>query len=224
LGLALKAFAGLAWLAVAMAAMIFVPAATLRYPEAWAFLAVFVGCALAITLYLMARDPKLLERRVRAGPVAEQRPGQKLIQAAASFCFLATMAVPGLDRRYGWSHVPLPLVVAGDALVALGFWLVFRVFRENTYTSSVIEVAGGQTVVDTGPYALVRHPMYAGALVLLLGVPLALGSWWGLCTLAPMTAVIVVRLLDEEKFLAANLQGYAQYREKVRHRLIPRVW
>ena len=134
------------------------------------------------------------------------------------------MVVPALDHRFRWSSAPLPAVIAGDALVVLGFLVVFLVFRGNTYTSSVIEVASEQPVIDTGPYAIVRHPMYAGALVLVAGIPLALGSLVGLVTLPPFAAIIVWRLLDEERFLLGRLAGYGDYRQKVRWRLVPHVW
>jgi len=219
-----QAWLGLGALAAVVGALVFSVAGTLRYPEGWVFLALFFGSSLAVTLYLMRRDPKLLERRVKAGPAAEQRPRQRTIQLLASCVFLAILAVPALDHRFGWSHPPLAVVVAGDFLVAVGFLLVFLVFRANSYASAVIEVGAAQKVIDTGPYALVRHPMYAGALVLLAGIPLGLGSFWGLLVLAPFTAVIAWRLLDEEAFLLQQLPGYAAYRNKVRFRLIPFVW
>src|SRR5262249_17736388 len=159
-------------------------------------------CSLATTVYLMRRDPALLERRVKAGPAAEQRPRQKLIQALASAAFIAVIAVPALDRRFGWSHVPAAVIAARELLVAAGFVFVFRAFRANSFASSVVEVGAGQKVIDTGPYAHVRHPMYAGALLLLAGIPPALGSLWGLLTLLPFTAILVWRLLDEEALLA----------------------
>lgn len=219
-----RAFTGLAQLAAALALFIFLPAGTARYPEAWAFLGVFCGASFAVTVYLMRHDPKLLARRVQAGPVAEKERSQRIIQLFASLSFLAVLVVPALDHRWSWSRVPAGVVVAGDLLVALGFWLVFVVFRENTFTSALIEVDASQKVVDTGPYARVRHPMYAGALVLLAGISPALGSWFGLLALIPMTAVIVWRLLDEEKFLAARLPGYDAYCRRTPHRLIPGVW
>jgi protein-S-isoprenylcysteine O-methyltransferase Ste14 len=219
-----RAWLGLLALAVVVGGLVFAVAGTLRYPEAWAFLGTFFGASLAITSYLMRRDPKLLERRVAAGPVAEQRPKQRVIQGLASAAFLALLAVPALDHRFGWSRVPPVIVAAGDVLVAVGFLAVFLVFRENSFASSVIEVGAEQKVVDTGPYALVRHPMYAGALVLLAGVPLALGSFWGPLVLGPFVAVIVWRLLDEETFLRQQLPGYAAYAGKTRYRLIPFVW
>jgi len=222
-----QAFAGLVALAVVMALLLFIAAGTWRYLEAWAFLLVFIGSSLAITIHLMRHDPGLLERRVRAGPVAERRPRQRLIQGLAEVAFLAVLAVPALDHRFSWSRwsrVPVPIVVAGDALVAVGFLIVFLVFRENSFASAVVEVGADQKVIDTGPYAHVRHPMYAGALVLLAGIPLALGSLWGLPVLVPFTVVITARLLDEEAFLSRQLPGYEAYRRKTRYRLVPFVW
>ena len=207
-----------------MAAAIFISAWSVHYWQAWVFLAVFAVASLAIMLYLMIRDPELLERRVRAGPVAERERGQKIVQSLASLAFIALLVVPGIDHRFGWSIVPVWVVIAGDALVALGFLVVFFVFRENTFASATIEVEAGQRAITSGPYAFVRHPMYAAALILLAGIPLALGSWWGLLTIAPMKLLIVVRLLAEERFLAKNLPGYADYRSRVRYRLAPFVW
>jgi protein-S-isoprenylcysteine O-methyltransferase Ste14 len=219
-----RALAGLLQLLVIMAVLIFVPAGTLDYPRAWIFLAVFFTPVLAITIYLMKNDPKLLERRISAGPGAEKEKGQKIIQFLAMIDFIAVMLVPAFDHRFAWSAVPSGLVLAGDILVALGFLIVFLVFKENTFTSAIIELSTEQKVITTGPYALVRHPMYIGALIMLVGVPLALGSWWGLLTVVPMTLVIVWRLLGEENFLAMNLAGYSEYQNAVRYRLLPFVW
>jgi protein-S-isoprenylcysteine O-methyltransferase Ste14 len=204
--------------------LIFLPGWTLNYWQAWLFLFVFFASSLAITLYLMKADPELLERRVHGGSAAEKERSQKVIQRFAAMAFIATMVFPALDHRFRWSNVPLIGVLAGDLLVALGFFVVFLAFKENTFTSGIIEVAPEQKVISTGPYAIVRHPMYAGALVLLLGAPLALGSWWGLLTIVPMTIVLVWRLLDEERFLASNLAGYTGYQDKVRYRLAPLIW
>jgi len=219
-----QAFAGLAALAVVVGVVLFGAAGTFRYPAAWQFLVVFFGSSLAITLYLMKHDPQLLARRVRAGPVAEQRPRQRLIQAIASAAFIAVIAVPALDRRFGWTQLGAPLVILGDVAVAVGFVIVFLSFRENSFASAVIEVGAAQKVIDTGPYARVRHPMYAGALLLVAGIPPALGSLWGLLAFIPLAAVIVWRLLDEEAFLTEQLPGYAAYRRQTRYRLIPHVW
>jgi protein-S-isoprenylcysteine O-methyltransferase Ste14 len=223
-GLNAKAFVGLFQLIAAMCLAVFLPAWTLAWWQAWVFLGVFFIAVLAITLYLMKKDPKLLERRVRAGPIAEKRLGQKVIQGAASLAFVAIFVVAGFDRRLGWSAVPLYLALAGDLLVALGLGIVFFVFRENSFASATIELGAEQRVIATGPYSLVRHPMYIGGLVLLLGVPVALGSWWALWAVIPLAVVIVWRLRDEETLLARDLAGYAEYRSKVRHRLVPFIW
>jgi protein-S-isoprenylcysteine O-methyltransferase Ste14 len=223
-GLNWKAFGGLLNLLVCVGLLIFLPVWTLRYWQGWAFIGVFFGSALAITLYLMRNDPGLLERRVKAGAAAEKRTSQKIIQAFAAVAFIGTIALPAFDHRFGWSFVPPYAVLVGDALVMLGFLIVFRVFKENSFTSGTIEVAAEQKVISTGPYAVVRHPMYAGALILLCGVPIALGSWWGLLILIPMTVVLIWRLVDEERFLADNLVGYSEYRNRVRYRLAPLIW
>jgi protein-S-isoprenylcysteine O-methyltransferase Ste14 len=165
---------------VALAALLFIPAWTLDYWQAWLFMAVFVCTSGAITVYLAIRDPKLLERRMNVGPRAEKEPAQKIIMLLATLGFMVTIVFPVLDHRFGWSAVPASVSVLGDALIALAFLFIFFVFRQNSYGASTIQIAEGQTVISTGPYAFVRHPMYAGALVMLIGTPLALGSWWGL--------------------------------------------
>jgi protein-S-isoprenylcysteine O-methyltransferase Ste14 len=220
----IRAFAGMLQLLIMLGLTIFLPAWTLDYWQAWIVIAVFFACTLAVTLYLMKNDPKLLERRVKAGVGAEQERSQNIIQAFAAIAFIAIFVVSVLDHRFAWSTVPAYLTALGDVLVALGFYLVFLVFKENTFASGTIEVGAEQKVIMTGPYALVRHPMYVGALVMLVGVPLALGSLWGLLTIVPMVIVLVARLLDEEKFLAKNLAGYSEYQSRVRSRLLPLIW
>ena len=223
-GLELRALTGLAQLAVALALLLFVPAWTIDYWQAWLFLIVFVGACALITIYVWRNDRKLLERRMRAGPASEKEPVQKTIQILTSSLFIALFLLPAVDHRFDWSQVPAAIVLVGDALVALGFCIVFLVFKENSFSAATIEVAAGQTVVSTGPYAVVRHPMYAGALVMLFGTPLALGSWWALAIFVPIVGAIVWRLLEEERFLLANLDGYADYRRIVRFRLVPFLW
>jgi protein-S-isoprenylcysteine O-methyltransferase Ste14 len=219
-----RAFGGLLVLVLAIAALLFIPAGTLDYWQAWTFLGVYSTASLAITLYLMKNDPKLLERRMRGGPAAEQEPTQKVIMLFASAGFIGLLIIPALDNRFGWSHMPPAVALVGDGLLALGWLAIFFVFKENSFTSATIELAPDQKVISTGPYALVRHPMYAGGLVMLAGIPIALGSWWGLLALVATMPALVWRLLDEEKFLARNLPGYVEYQEKVRYRLIPHVW
>jgi protein-S-isoprenylcysteine O-methyltransferase Ste14 len=222
--LLIRTVVGFVALFAVMGLVIFGAAGRVDYWQGWALIGVYAGASGLITVWLWNHDKALLERRVKAGPGAEPDPTQNLIQAVASVVFLATLVVPGLDRRFGWSHVPLPLVLAGDALVAIGFLVVFFVFRENSFTAGTIEVAEDQRVIDTGPYAIVRHPMYAGALVMFVGMPLALGSWWGLLPSAAIVPILAARLLREESFLAQHLGGYSDYRNRVRFRLAPLVW
>jgi protein-S-isoprenylcysteine O-methyltransferase Ste14 len=222
--LAGRTILGFTQLIVFLGAALFVPAWTLDFWQAWVYLLIFAGASALITVYLWNYDRKLLESRVKAGPRAEKEKSQKLIQLLASLAFIGTLLLPSLDRRFDWSHVPLVFVIVGDALVALGFFAVFIVYKENTFTSATIEVAPDQRVISTGPYAVVRHPMYAGALVMLLATPLALGSWWGLVMFIPMALVIVLRLQDEEKFLRRSLPGYTEYCRKVRFHLVPYIW
>jgi len=172
----------------------------------------------------MREDPALLERRMSGGPTAEKRPVQKFIMLWTSAGFIALLVVPALDWRFGWSSVPLHVILAGDLLVAVGFYGIFLVYRENTFTSATIEIAADQRVISTGPYAVVRHPMYASALLYLAGTPLALASYWGLVPLAATLPFLIWRLLDEETFLARNLPGYTDYQKRVRHHLIPHIW
>jgi len=219
-----KAWLGLAAVAVVMGLLLFVTAWTLRYWQAWVYLSIFTGTSVFTTLYLMRHDRALLERRIRGGPTAERRPAQRVIMLCTSIAFVALLVVPALDFRFRWSAVPLGGVVAGDLLVVIGFYLIFRVYRENTFTSATIEVAENQKVISTGPYTIVRHPMYASALLYLLGTPLALGSYWGLVALGAMMPFLLWRLYDEERFLAKNLPGYTEYQKRVRHRLLPFVW
>jgi protein-S-isoprenylcysteine O-methyltransferase Ste14 len=222
--LLLKTFLGFAFLMLVLALALFLPAGSLRFWQAWVYLADFAGCTILITAYLMRNDRELLARRVRGGPTAETQKSQQIIQSLASLFFIALFIVPGLDYRFHWSHVSPAISWVADAFVALGFYIVFLVFRENSYTSATIEVSGEQKVISSGPYAVVRHPMYAGAFLLLLATPLALGSWVSIPLPIPVILVIIVRLLDEEKFLSANLDGYEAYRQKVRYRLLPYVW
>lgn len=219
-----KAFGGLLSVLIVMGAPLFLAAWTLNYWQAWAFLAVFGASGLGIIVYLMKKDPKLLERRVSAGPTAEKKTSQKIIMSIASIGFVALLVFPALDHRFGWSSVPPYAAIAGDVLVALGWMIIFFVFKENTFTSATIEVAADQKVIATGPYAIVRHPMYSGSFLYLLGMPIALGSWWGLFVILLMMPTSLWRLFDEEKFLKKNLSGYTEYTQKVRYRLIPFVW
>lgn len=210
--------------AIVLAAMLLLAAGTFRYWQGWLFMAVFELSSIALTVYLAIYDPALLERRMRAGPRAEKEKSQKIIILLVMIGFAALLVVSALDRRFGWSSVPWLVSIGGDVLIALAFLFFFFVMRANTYGASTIQVVEGQTVVSSGPYALVRHPMYAAALVLLIGMPLALGSWWGLLLILLLVPVLIWRLLDEERFLKKNLPGYEDYTRRVRYRLAPYIW
>ena len=222
--LLLRALLGFVFLLAIIAGVLFSSAGTLHDGRAWAGLAVFFGCAGIVSVWLWFHDKALLERRVKAGPGAEADPIQNIVQALAGLVFLATFAVPGFDTRFGWSQVPLAVSVVGDAMIADGFLIVFLTFRENTFTAGTIEIAEDQHVIASGPYAIIRHPMYAGALIMIAGIPLALGSWFGLVPAALLVPVLVWRLMREEVFLVAHLAGYGDYRDRVRYRLVPMFW
>ena len=219
-----RAWLGLGAVIVVMGLLLFVPAGTIRYWQAWLYLSIFTGASVLTTVYLMRNDPALLERRLRGGPTAEKRTAQSVIMLCTSIGFIALLVVPALDQRFGWSNVPLGGISAGDILVALGFYLISLVYRENTSTSATIEIAENQKVVSTGPYAIVRHPMYASASLYLVGTPLARGSYWGLVPVVAIMLFLIWRLIDEERFLATNLPGYTEYQKRVRHRIVPFLW
>ncbi len=215
---------GLARLQVIMMLLIFIPAGTLRFWQGWLFSMVFLASVVFLTFYFLKRDPHLIENRMKAGPGAEQRTGQKIIQAFTGTLAAILVIVPGLDHRYHWSSVPASIVILANTAVILGFLIIYWVFSENSFAASTIKVEAEQRVISTGPYRLVRHPMYAGGALLLLATPLALGSLWATPVAVAITIGIIVRLLDEERYLSANLPGYEAYCREVRYRLIPLVW
>ena len=220
----LKAFGGLAVLFLIMASLLFVAAGTLHYWQAWLFLAVYFLASLAITLYLINNNRALLARRMSGGPFAEKEPAQRIIMALVSIGFVGLILLPAIDHRFGWSHLSIPAVLAGNALVLLGWLGIFFVFRENSFASATIESTEDQRVISTGLYAWVRHPMYATLLLMLLGMPVALGSWWGVLVVIAIVPALIWRLTDEERFLVNHLPDYSEYQRRVRYRLLPRVW
>lgn len=219
-----KAFLGLVFLLFVLWLSLFLPAWTLQFYQAWAYWLIFSISTILITAYLLKKDIKLLETRTKAGPSAEKEKSQKLIQIFASIFFILLLVEPGIDHRYHWSYVPLFLVLLGDIFILLGFFIIFFVFKENSFASGIIETDRDQRVITSGPYKIVRHPMYTGGLLLLFFTPLALGSYWALFFAFLLCIVIVTRLFYEEKFLIKNLPGYQEYCEKTRYRLIPFIW
>lgn len=220
----LKALASLVALILVMGALVFGAAGTFDYWQAWLFLACYFAASVVVSLWLVRNDPALLQRRMRGGPFAEGERSQKIIMTITSIGFLALLVVPGLDRRFGWSDMPGAIAILGDVLLFAGWFGILTVFRENSYAAATIRVDSGQSVVSTGPYAVVRHPMYATALLMLLGIPIALGSWWGALTLVALLPALAWRLTDEERLLSRDLDGYADYRRRVRWRLLPFIW
>jgi len=219
----LKRTAGLRFFAgiVAPGLMLFLSAGTIAYWEAWTYLALLSGLIAWVVSRLLKYDPALLERRLRT---KEKVPAQRRIIRLSLVVFLATIVVPGLDRRFSWSSVPVAVVLAADALIALAYLLFYRVLRENPFASRTVEVEKGQHVVMTGPYEVVRHPMYTAGVVIFLMTPLALGSYWGLLAGALVPCVLVARILGEERILLAELDGYLAYTERTPYRLIPGIW
>ena len=222
--LAARSWRSLTGFTLFMAVLIFLPAGTLDYWQGWIYLGLFAACCALTTASLLKRDPALVARRLAVGPKAEREPAQKRIQWIAGLCVCGLYVVSALEYGNSWSFVPASVVLIGDLLTVLGFAVMYRVFRENSFAAATVTVEAGQRVIATGPYARVRHPMYAGALLLFLGTPLALGSWWGLAVFIPSVAVLIARLRDEEQFLLRNLAGYGDYCGRVRFRLIPGLW
>jgi protein-S-isoprenylcysteine O-methyltransferase Ste14 len=207
-----------------LAALMFIPAGTLAYWRGWLFLLVFVGSAVVLGVYFTKHDPALIERRIHAGPFAEQEQAQKVIIALLIANLLLMVVVPAFDDRWHWSAVPAWVSILGEAAIAASFVIFFFVMKQNSYAAATVRVETEQPVISTGLYGVVRHPMYSGALLMMIGMPLALGSYWSLLLLIPGTAALIWRLLDEERILMRDLRGYADYRRHVRSRLIPFVW
>ncbi|BBX46972.1 isoprenylcysteine carboxylmethyltransferase family protein [Mycobacterium cookii] len=214
---------GLAEFAV-FGVMLFVPAGTFDYWQAWVFLVVVALSVWIPPIYLLRANPAALQRRMRGGPTAEGRVAQKVVIAGLYSSLAAMVVVSVLDHRFRWSPVPTALCLVGDVLVALGLGVVALVIVQNSYAASTVRVEAGQTVISTGLYGMVRHPMYTGNVIMLIGIPLALGSYWGLVFVIPGLIVLALRLRDEEKLLEEELKGYHEYTQTVRYRLVPLVW
>ncbi len=208
---------------IALGVVLCLLAGTFRYWQGWVFTILFALLTTAQGLYLGIKDPELLERRRQIAPEGESRP-EKIFIVVALLADLCLMAFSALDHRFGWSRVPAMVPVIGDVLLVLSFCLYYLVFRENSYAASSIKTFEGQKVISTGLYGLVRHPKYAGDLVLVISIPLALGSWWALAFVVLTIPGLVWRILDEEKLLKKDLPGYVEYTRKVRYRLVPYLW
>ncbi|MGD9620242.1 MAG: isoprenylcysteine carboxylmethyltransferase family protein [Mycolicibacterium sp.] len=203
---------------------LFLPAGTFAYWQAWVFIGVFAICAALSGIYLAVREPAAFRRRMRAGPIAETRPIQRIIISVIVLLVTGVLVVSALDWRFGWSTVPVWAVVVGAVMVAVGLLVAQLVVVQNNYAGASITVEADQPLVSSGLYGVVRHPMYSATLVMMIGTPLALGSLWSLLLVALAVPVLVARILDEEKALTDGLAGYGDYAQSVRYRLVPGVW
>lgn len=206
------------------AALIYLSAGTLDYWQGWTFLGVFTALTVGFTIYLIRYDRPLLERRMNAGPWKEKEPSQKIIVSLIILSFFAFIVLAVLDHRFGLSPVPAWASMLGEAVLALSFAFIFWVTKVNSFAAANIAVTSDQKVISSGPYAHVRHPMYAGALLLFVAIPLALGSWWTIGFVVILIPILMWRLLDEERILKRELPGYAEYMQKVKYRLVPHMW
>jgi protein-S-isoprenylcysteine O-methyltransferase Ste14 len=204
--------------------LLFLPAGTFNYWQAWVFIAVFTIATIVPSIYLARTDPAALQRRMHGGPFAEARGAQKFIITGAFLSLFAMVTFSAYDHRVGWSAVPTAVCLIGDVLVVVGLTIGMLVVVQNSYAAATVTVESGQKLTSSGLYKLVRHPMYAANVILMVGMPLALGSYWGLLFVIPSLVVLVFRILDEEKLLTDELGGYREYTQRVRYRLLPYVW
>ena len=202
-------------------AMFFLPAGTFAYWEAWVYLTVLLIPMFLVLIYLLKNDPELLARRMR---MREKETEQKLITKFSYVYFLLAFLLPGFDKRFEWSNVPVAVVIVADILVLLGYGVFFLVLRENRYASRIIEVEQEQKVISSGPYAIVRHPMYLGVSLMYILSPLALGSYWAMIPSLLIIPLLVARIRNEESVLGRELKGYQEYLQKTKYRLIPGIW
>jgi protein-S-isoprenylcysteine O-methyltransferase Ste14 len=206
---------------IVLGLLILVPAGTFNFWQVYVYIVILVIPMIFVLFYFLKNDPLFLERRTRA---REKEKAQKIIQIVFSLIFLSGFVIPGLDKRFGWSDIPINIVLITDIIVLFGYLLIFFVFRQNSYASRVVEVDKSQKVITTGLYSIVRHPMYLGVLIMYIPAPVALGSYWGLIPMATIPLAIVFRILNEEKVLSKDLAGYKEYCQKTRYRLIPLIW
>jgi protein-S-isoprenylcysteine O-methyltransferase Ste14 len=209
---------------VVLCTMLFWPAGTFNYWQAWVFIAVFTLATIVPSIYLGRTDPAALQRRMHGGPRAETRAVQKIVIIGALLGLYAMLVFSAFDHRFGWSPVSAAVSLLGDVLIVIGLGLGMLTIKQNSYAAVTVRVEAGQKLASSGLYGLVRHPMYTGNVILMLGIPLALGSYWGLLFIIPGVAVLIFRILDEEKLLSQDLAGYREYTQRVRYRLVPYVW
>ena len=209
------------FLPVCLGLLILLPAGTFDYWQVYVYTAALVTPMIFVLFYFLKNDPWFLERRTRA---KEKEKLQIVVQIVLSFIFLSGFIISGFDRRFGWSYIPVYIVILADIVILSGYLIIFFVFKQNSYASRVVEVDRNQKVISTGLYGIVRHPMYVGVLIMFIPTPIALGSYWGLIPMATIPLAIVFRILNEENVLCKNLPGYKEYCQKIKYRLIPFVW
>ena len=201
--------------------LVFLPAGTLSFPNGWLLMGVLFIPMLLMGVVMFFRAPDLLRKRLNH---KEKQGEQKAVVSLSALMFLCSFVVSGLDFRFGWSAMPKWLIVLSAVLFLAGYAMYAEVLRENAYLSRTVEVQAGQKVISTGLYGVVRHPMYSATLLMFLSMPLILGSWWGFVIQLVYPALIIVRLQAEERLLVQELDGYAEYRQKVKYRLLPGIW
>ena len=206
---------------VLVCSLVFIPAGSIRYVNGWLFVCLLFVPMLLLGAVMLAKSPELLKKRLDA---KEQRSTQKGVVALSAIIFLGGFVIAGLDFRFGWSHVPMWCVIMASVILLVSYVAYAEVMRENTYLSRKIEVTKDQKIISTGLYGIVRHPMYSSTVFLFLSIPVILGSWFSLICFAFYPIVIVVRIIDEEKILKTELEGYVEYTQKVKYRLIPFIW
>ena len=221
----LKLIVQFAVLMAVLAALLFWPAGTFDWPGAWIFLGEFLVLGMAISLWLLRYDPALLRERMGGAFQKGQVAWDKVFMAILPIIWFGWVALMALDaKRWAISHMPLALIVVGAILIPAGLYVVWLTFRENSFASTVVKIQEGQTVITTGPYAIVRHPMYAGGALYMIGMPLLLGSWIGLACLPVLLGGLMTRIPLEERTLREGLVGYDDYAARVRYRLVPGLW
>lgn len=206
---------------VFVALIILIPAGTINYWQVYVYLGMLIIPMVLIVLYFLYKDPAFLERRLKN---REKEKQQKFVQLFFTIFFVAGFIIPGLDKRFNWSNVPVWIIIVTDIVILLGYILIFFVFKQNSYAARVVEVEKNQKVISSGLYSIVRHPMYVGVLIMYIPTPLALGSYWGLIPMFVIPIALVIRIINEEKVLRQELPGYDEYCQKTKYRLIPFIW
>ena len=199
----------------------FLPAGSIKFWEAWVYMGILFTPMIFVLIYLLKKDPELLERRMK---IKEKEEPQKVFVKLSILVFFIAFIIPGFDYRFEWSEVPFIVIIIADLFIFIGYLLFFLVLKENTYASRIIEVEKGQKVISTGPYAIIRHPMYVDVLTMYILSPLALGSYWAVLAILPLPVLVIFRIKNEEKILIDELPGYREYTQKVKYRLIPYIW